>query len=418
MKSTYASPFWTIVGLVAGIGVGIVASTSGSPQLLAIVRLVEPVGIIFVNAIRMAVIPLVVASLIAGIVSIGDERSLTRLGVRSLVVFLGLALSAAVCATIVAAPVLARLDIDASTAEGLRPRSAPTATAAPSAAPGVAQWFIDLVPANPIRAAADGAMLPLIVFTIGFGAALTKVSDERRAGVVNFFKGLADAMMVLITWVIALAPIGVFALAAPLAARMGVGAAGALVSYILLAAILTLAVLAGLVYPVTVVAGRVPLRRLVESCAPAQAVALSSRSTMASLPAMMDAAKTLGVPAHIIAFVVPLAASMLRVGSAVGQTVAVLFAARLFNVEIAPFHLAVILIVTVLTTFTVPGIPGGSIVVMVPILLAANVPADAVGILLGADVIPDMFRTLANVTGGIAAAAIVGRSEKGAGSQE
>ena len=106
---------------------------------------------------------------------------------------------------------------------------------------------------------------------------------------------------------------------------------------------------------------------------------------------------------------------MLRVGSAVGQTVAVLFAARLFNVELAPFHLAAILIVTVLTTFTVPGIPGGSIVVMVPILLAANVPADAVGILLGADVIPDMFRTMANVTGGIAAAAIVGQSEKHTG---
>jgi len=412
--STYASPFWTIGGLVAGIGLGILASTSESPLLLALVRFVEPVGTIFVNAIRMAVIPLVVASLIAGIVSIGDERSLTRLGVRSLVVFLGLALSAAVCAAIVAAPVLARLDIDASMVEGLRPQSPATATAAP----GVAQWFIDLVPANPIRSAADGAMLPLIVFTIGFGAALTKVSDERRAGVVNFFTGLADAMMVLIRWVIALAPIGVFALAAPLAARMGVSAAGALVSYMLLSAILTLAVLAGLVYPVTVVAGRVPLGRLVKSCVPAQAVALSSRSTMASLPAMIDAAKTLGVPGHVIAFVVPLAASMLRVGSAVGQTVAVLFAARLFNVEISPLHLAVIVVVTVLTTFTVPGIPGGSIVVMVPILLAANVPADAVGILLGADVIPDMFRTLANVTGGIAAAAIIGQSEKDAGSQE
>ena len=96
--STYASPLWTIGGLVAGIGLGILASTSESPLLLAMVRFVEPVGTIFVNAIRMAVIPLVVASLIAGIVSIGDERSLTRLGVRSLVVFLGLALSAAACA--------------------------------------------------------------------------------------------------------------------------------------------------------------------------------------------------------------------------------------------------------------------------------------------------------------------------------
>ncbi len=253
-------------------------------------------------------------------------------------------------------------------------------------------------------------MLPLIIFTIGFGVALTKVPEDRRAAVVGFFRGLADAMMVLVRWVIALAPIGVFALAAPLAARMGVSAAGALLSYILLAAVLTLVVLAVLVYPVTVVAGGVPLSRLARACAPAQAVAISSRSTMASLPAMIDAARTLGVTERVTAFVVPLAASMLRVGSAVGQTVAVLFAARLFNVSIAPLHLVAILVVTVLTTFTVPGIPGGSIVVMVPILLAAGVPADAVGVLLGADVIPDMFRTMANVTGGIAAAAIVDRS--------
>jgi Na+/H+-dicarboxylate symporter len=274
----------------------------------------------------------------------------------------------------------------------------------------VAQWFTDLVPANPIRAAADGAMLPLIVFTIAFGVALTRVAPERRAAVTGFFAGLADAMMVLVGWVISLAPIGVFALAAPLAARMGMSAAGALLSYIALAAGLTVVVLVVLVYPATVIAGGVPLGRLARACAPAQAVAISSRSTMASLPAMIDAARTLGVTDRVAAFVVPLAASMLRVGSAVGQTVAVLFAARLFNVTIAPLHLAAILIVTVLTTFTVPGIPGGSIVVMVPILLAASVPADAVGILLGADAIPDMFRTLANVTGGIAAAAIVDRS--------
>ena len=408
-RSSYASAMWVMTGLVAGVLLGITASVTASSVLLVLVRFVEPLGTIFVNAIRMAVVPLVVASLIGGIVSITDQRSLTRLGVRSLIVFAALAMSAAVMATVIAAPVLARLDIDPSVAEGLR-QSATSRSAAPPAAPSIAQWFTDLVPANPVRAAADGAMLPLIIFTLAFGVALTKVPPEHRTAVVRFFNGLADAMMVLVAWVIRLAPIGVFALAAPLAARMGFSAAGALLSYILLAAILTVVVLVVLVYPATVVAGGVSVGRLVRACAPAQAVALSSRSTMASLPAMIDAARTLGVSERVTAFVVPLAASMLRVGSAVGQTVAVLFAARLFNVSIAPLHLVAILIVTILTTFTVPGIPGGSIVVMVPILLAASVPADAVGVLLGADVIPDMFRTMANVTGGIAAAAIVGRS--------
>jgi len=405
----YASALWVIAGLAAGVFLGILASVSASSWLLALVRLVEPVGVMFVNAIRMAVVPLVVASLIVGILSISDERALTRLGVRSLMVFAALAISAAVIATVVAAPILARLEIDPAVAEGLR-ESASAGGAAQPTPPGLAQWFTDLVPANPVRAAADGAMLPLIIFTLTFGVALTKVAGERRTAVVGFFGGLADAMMVVVRWVITLAPIGVFALAAPLAARLGFSAAGALLFYILLAPLLTVVVLAALVYPAAVLAGGVSLGRLVRACAPAQAVAISSRSTMASLPAMIDAARRLGVEEPVTAFVVPLAASMLRVGSAVGQTVAVLFAARLFNVSIAPLHLVAILIVTILTTFTVPGIPGGSIVVMVPILLAANVPAESVGILLGADVIPDMFRTMANVTGGIAAAAIVGHT--------
>lgn len=407
MRST--SALWVIAGLSAGVLLGVLASVSGSPWLLVLLRGVEPIGTIFVNAIRMAVVPLVVASLIGGIVSITDERSLTRLGLRSLIVFASLAISAAVLATVIAAPMLAQLDIDASVADGLR-QSMTAGSAVPTTAPALAQWFTDLVPANPVKAAADGAMLPLIIFTLALGVALTKVGADRRQAVVGFFRGLADAMMVVVGWVIAFAPIGVFALAAPLAARMGFSAAGALLSYIVLAALLTVVVLIVLVYPAAVILGGVPLGRLSRACAPAQAVALSSRSTMASLPAMIDAARKLGVADRVTVFVVPLAASMLRVGSAVGQTVAVLFAARLFNVTIAPLHLMAILIVTVLTTFTVPGIPGGSIVVMVPILLAANVPAEAVGVLLGVDVIPDMFRTMANVTGGIAAAAIVGRS--------
>jgi proton glutamate symport protein len=408
-RSSFASALWVIAGLFAGVILGILASISGAPWLLAAVGFLEPVGAVFVNAIRMAVVPLVVASLIVGIVSITDERSLTRLGVRSLILFVVLAISTAVLAALIAVPVLARLDIDPSVAEGLR-ASATAGNAVQATAPPLAQWFTDLVPANPVKAAADGAMLPLIIFTLGFGVALTRVAGERRAAVVGFFSGLADAMKVLVGWVLTLAPIGVFALAAPLAARMGLSAAGALLSYIVLAVILTVVVLVVLIYPATVLFGGVSLRRLVRACAPAQAVAVSSRSSMAALPAMIDAVRTLGVAESVVVFVVPLAAVMFRVGSAVGQTVAVLFAARLFNVSIEPAHLVAILIVTVLTTFTVPGIPGGSIVVMVPILLAARVPAEAVGVLLGADVIPDMFRTMANVTGGIAASVIVGRS--------
>jgi proton glutamate symport protein len=408
-RAPHASALRVLAGLALGLALGLGASKSGSSALLSMARAVEPIGTLFVNAIRMTVVPLVVAILITGIVSLGDAGSLTRLGLRSLALGAGLTVAAAGFAMLIAAPVFSRIRIDPAAAESLRQSAVSGAASPPPAPPGLTQWLSDLIPTNPIKAAADGTLLPLLVFTILLGFALTRVSADTRAPVVGFFAGLGQAMMVLVGWVIRLAPLGAFALAAPLAARMGSGVAGALLSYVMVSALLTLAALALIVYPVTVLLGRVSLRELARVLAPAQALAFSSRSTMATLPVMIESARRLGVPESAAAFVVPLAASLIRVGAGVGQTVAVLFAARLFDVALSPAQLVTVLLTTVLMSFAIPGVPGGSIVVMVPILAAAGVPAAATGILLGADVIPDMFRTMANVTGGISAGVVVGK---------
>jgi proton glutamate symport protein len=401
-----------LIGLAAGLLVGQLASVTQSPALLAIVRGLEPLGTLFVNAIRMTVVPLVTASLIVGIASAGDTRLLTRLGGRSMVLFVVLALAGALFAAALALPALAWLNLGPDTLVTLRETAAANAVQSAGAAgglSGLSGWLVSLVPPNPIRAAADGDMLPLIVFTVIFGAALTQLPAPRREPIVAFFGGLADAMMVIVRWVLVLAPVGVFALAAPLAARVGAAAAGALLSYIALAVILTVAFVLLVLYPLTAAVGRVSLARFARACAPAQAVAFSSRSTLATLPAMLDATRTLGLRSEVTAFVVPLAASIFRVGSAVGQTAGVLFAAYLYGATPGAAQIVTIIVTVVLTTFTVPGIPGGSIIVMVPILLAANLPVEGVGVLLAADAIPDMFRTTANVTGGIAAAVMVNR---------
>ncbi|MGH9349387.1 MAG: dicarboxylate/amino acid:cation symporter [Vicinamibacterales bacterium] len=406
------SAAYVMIGLGAGLLLGALASISGSPGLAAVIAVLEPLGTVFVHAIRMAVIPLVAASLIVGVASTTDARALARLGGRGLALFVVVVVTATAATATIAAPLLSRVPFDPAVVAALREGApADTADGAETARslPGVAQWVVDLVPANPIKAAADGAMLPLIVFTIGFAIALTRLSSDSRALLVGIFRAIADAMMILVRGVLLLAPIGVFALAAPLAARLGIAAAGALLYYVLLAVGLTLAFVALVLYPATAVMGGISLRRFARACAPAQAVAFSSRSTMASLPAMIAAAKALEVPEHVTAFVVPLAASIFRVGSAVGQTVGVLFAAQLYGATPNATQLATIVMTVVLTTFTVPGIPGGSIVVMVPILVAANLPVEGIGLLLGVDTIPDMFRTTANVTGGISAAAILGR---------
>jgi Na+/H+-dicarboxylate symporter len=163
-------------------------------------------------------------------------------------------------------------------------------------------------------------------------------------------------------------------------------------------------------YPLAVVGGRVGLGEFARAILPAQLVAFSSRSSLAALPAMIDAARTrLGMPPEISGFFLPLAASTYRIAGALAQPTAVLFIAKLYGVELTPTQLIAVVLTVVPTTFSVPGIPAGSIIVMVPILIGAGLPAEGIGVLLGIDAITDMFRTAANVTGDMAGAVVLGR---------
>jgi Na+/H+-dicarboxylate symporter len=400
-----------LVGLIAGLLLGMLVSAAQIPWLLGVPPLVEPIGLLFIAAIRMTVIPLVVAGLMVGVASAGDAGTIGRLGGRSLLIFVVALLASCVFAAACAFPVLAHLNIDPAIAASLRQHAAETGRATAETArqlPGVSQWLVDLVPVNVFKAASDGAMLPLIVFSVAFGLALTRVAVERRDAVVTVLRGISDAMVWLVGRVLVFAPIGVFALAVPLAARMGVAAASALASYIgLLSAIA--AGFAILLYPATALIARVTLTRFARASAPAQAVAFTSRASLAALPASFEGARALGVPEPIASFFLPLAASMFRVGGAMAQVVGVLFLARLYGVDLAATQLATIVIVAVLTSFTIPGIPAGAIIVMAPVLVAVGVPAEGIGILVGVDTIPDMFRTTANVTAWMGGAAVMAR---------
>lgn len=394
-----------LLGFAGGILLGLAARAI--PALAPVIDGADVAGAVFINAIRMIVIPLVVGMLIAGLGSTAGAGLLSALRSR-VVILLALPVLAALLALFAGQALFALMAIDPAMATGLR-ASASEGAAAATVMPTLKSWLIDLVPTNVIKAAADGSLLPLIVFTIPFALALSRLADQRRLAVTAFFGGVADAMLVVVGWIVAFAPIGVLALTAPIAARLGVSVAGLLLNYVAVSVALTLIALLIIVYPSTAMFGRVSVMSFARACVPAQSLAISSRSTMATLPAMMDAARGLGVSETVVAVVTPLAATLLRVGSAVGQTVAVLFAARLFDVSLSPAQMASVLITTIVTTVASPGVPGGSIIVMTPVLVAAGIPAGAIGILLGADAIPDMIRTMANVTGGIAATVIAGQ---------
>jgi proton glutamate symport protein len=400
-----------LIGLVAGFILGLALAGSTTPAAATLLAVVAPIGTVFINLIRMTVIPLVASMLIASVGSLASSGALGRAGARAAMIAIAMLAVTAVITVLIATPILARIQIDHGAALALRGPVTGTLTgtvAPPTSQPlAIAQWFIDLVSPNVFKAAADGAMLPIIVFAVLFGVALAGVAAERRDAVLRVVQGVADAMQRLVGGILELAPFGVFALAVPLASKLGLAAAGAVIAYIVLVVALTVLAGAVLLYPLGIIGGSMSPQAFLSFCAPAQAVAFASRSSLAALPAMVESGERADLPPIVSRFIIPLAASVFRVGAAVAMPVGVLFLARLYGVILSPTQLASVIFTVILSSFAVPGVPGGSIIAMVPVLAAVNLPIDGIGILLAVDTIPDMFRTTANVTGSLTLAAVL-----------
>ena len=403
-----------LIALAAGLGVGIAIASTHDPALHAIPGYLEPLGTMWVNALRMTVVPLVVSAVVIGVNAVPDPRSIGRIGGRALLLALVILASAATFSVVIGPIAMSFLTIDPAAAAALRASAiASSGTAVQSAQKivGFSQWLVDLVPANPIKTAADAAMLPLIVFTLLFGLAITRIAGDERAVLMRVVHGLYEASLTLMHWVLLAAPLGVFALTIPLAQRLGLAAAGAVVYYVLVVTVLCSGFMA-LLYLAAWLIGGQRLRTFARACAPAQAVAFSARSSLVTLPAMLEGAdEVLHLPLPVRSFFLPLAAATFKAGSAIMIPIGVLFMARLYGVDVTPQQLVTIALMTVVTTFSVPGVPGVTIIVIVPVLLAADLPVAAVGLLLGVDTIPDMFRTATHVTADMASATILARFE-------
>lgn len=398
-----------LAGLLLGFGAGIAATAAGPATAARVAAWVEPVGTLWVNAIRMTVVPLVTASLVVAVAAAG-ARAVGRLGARAVAVFVALLAAIAAVVAAVAPALYARLAVDPGAARAIR--AGASAVARPTL-PTFADWLVGLVPANPVRAAADGTMLPLIVFTLAFALALGRLPADTRAPATRLFRGVADATTVLVQWVLALAPVGVFALALALAARLGVGVVGAVAFYLVTHSALLLGATL-LLYPVATVGGGVPLGRFARAALPVQVLAVTTRSSMATLPAMFTAAERgLALPRTVTGVALPLAVSLFRLNQAVSWTVMALFAAALYGVPLAPAQLATLAVASVLMSFSVPGIPSGSLFVIAPFLAGVGIPPEAVGVLLALDLVPDLFKTLLNVTGHLTAVTLLGRRAGG-----
>lgn len=393
------------IGLIGGLVFGLLAAITGSSLLLAVASGIEPLGRVFVNLLRMVVIPLVATTLYVGVAGMGDLRALGRLGV--------LTLGFIVVTTFIAVPIgMASMHLLLPLAGETAARAATGATMAGAPKlPTIVDFLVGLIPSNPVEAAAQGALLPLIVFTLLVGAATGALPAADRERLLGVARPASDALIKLVYWALWVAPIGVFALAAPVTARSGWAMLQSLGVFIL-AVLLGLTVFVGGVYVSAArVLGGIPVGRFLRACVGPQLIGLTTTSSAATLPAILQAAdRELGLDKGVASFVLPLAASVNRAGSGLFQGACVVFLAWLYAVPLPPTAIGGAVLATVLVSFTVAAVPSAAVVTLAPALGHVGVPLDGMGVLLGVDRIPDMLRTVANVTGHMAVGAVANRA--------
>lgn len=400
----------TLLALGGGILAGAAASGQAGPEALAVQ--VGYIGELWLNLLRMTVIPLVFALLVTGVASVASAAATGRLAARSVMVFLVLLASATTFACVVFPLVLMIWPVDPAAASGVIAQAAgkPVESIAP---PTLGEWAAALAPSNIIAAAANGEVLPLVVFAMLFGFAATRLPEAQRAPMVGFFKAVSDTMIVIVRWILLAAPLGVFALALGVGLTAGVGIVGLIAHYILVVSGVT-ALIVPLAFLFAWVWGGVSPARFFAAAGPVLAVAMSSRSSLASLPLMVERARgALGVPERVAGVVLPLAVAIFRMTSPVANLGVIFFCASVFDVELGVTELVVGGFVAIAISVGSVGLPGeiSFIASVAPISMAMGVPIELLGLLVAVEAIPDIFRTVGNVSGDMAAAVIAGKAQ-------
>jgi Na+/H+-dicarboxylate symporter len=401
----------TVLALAAGVAAGAGIGASGDATLASVAREIEYVGALWLNALRMTVIPLVFSLMVTGIASVADAAATGRLAARSLFVFAMLLGTATVYACLVLPLAYTLWPVDPAAAGGLVAGAGPIEAASP---PTVGQWLSQLAPSNVVAAAAESAVLPLVVFAIFFGFAATRLPASQRDPMVAFFRAVADTMIVIVRWVLFAAPVGVFALALGVGLTSGADIVGLIVQYVAIACIVTLGV-ALIAYVFAFVWGGVSPGRFIAATAPALAVAASSRSSLATLPLMVERMRdAMGVPPRVANITLPMAVAIFRMTSPVTNLAVVYFVAQVYGVELGPAEIARGALVAIAISIGSVGLPGeiSFVASVAPISMAMGVPIELLGILVAVEAIPDIFRTLGNVSADMAATVIANRHTK------
>jgi proton glutamate symport protein len=406
----------SILALTAGLGLGILGHQTASPTLERLGEWIRPIGSLWVSALQLTVIPLVITQLLATISGAG-AKSVGKLGLRAFLLFVGMLIAAGLFAIILTPLFLARLSLDPGTMATMTAAAASsnvggTIGPASSTVPvSIADWLGRLLPTNLLEAGVRGDIFPLLLFTGFFALAVTRLPPERHLLLTNVFQALAEAMLQLVRWVLVATPFGVFALTYVLALKTGASSGGILGAYIVIVSVIMI-LFTMLLYPLSAFVGRTRISDFARAVVPAQLVALSTRSSIASLPAMVEAGRDrLRLPSTGTSFVLPLSVSLFKVNRPISSIVKLMLVAHVYGIPLRPTTLVMFLATVLIISFTAPGIPqSGPGLKTLPAYLAAGVPIEGVIVIEAVESIPDIFKTLLNVTGDMSAATLLTRS--------
>jgi len=372
-------------------------------------------GALWIAALQMIVIPLVITNVIAVIGNAGAKK-VGNLGGRALLLFVCMLIAAGLFAVGLTPPLvkLLRLDPQAMTsfAQSAASNRDTVIPGAVTNSAGSTDW-LDILPNNLFEAAVKGNILSLLLFAVLFGLAITRLPAERRELLTKVFQGLSDAMLQLTKWILVVTPLGIFALTYGLALQIGISGGEMLVAYVVVASVLMILVTA-LLYPVTALMAGTSIGAFARGVGPAQLVAATTRSSIASLPALVEGARDrLNLPPSSTSFVLPLAVAVFKLNRPISTIVKLILVAHIFGITLGPSQIAVFLATVIILSFTTAGIPqNGPTFRTLPAYIAAGIPIEGVVILEAVEAIPDIFKTLLNVTSDMSAATILARSRR------
>ena len=412
-----------IIGLFLGLFYGIISIQNGYEAFTS--NWITPFGTIFINLLKLIAMPLVLGSLVTGVASLSDVKKLSRIGGKTIAIYLGTT-AFSVTIGLISVNMLKPGDkipdqMQIKLQEDFEKDASKKAVSVQEVKNrGPLQPIIDMVPNNFFDSASNNRnMLQIVFIAILIGIGIIQIPDEKGKPLKDFFKSLAEVVIKLVDLIMLMAPIGVFALISTTISKVAGGNPSQIIELLGALGFYMLAVTLGLVAHVLVVytgllklVTKMPLKTFYKGIAPAQLLAFSTSSSGATLPVTMERCEEeLGVSEEVSSFVLPLGATINMDGTALYQAVAAVFIAQTLNMSLDLSAQLTIVLTTVLASIGTAAVPGAGIVMLIIILESVGVPSEGVAIILGVDRILDMMRTMVNVTGDATVSVIIAQSE-------